>query len=134
VPAVTPVLEAVSFGGEKDFAASAHWLDERSREYGVAIHGSVFMTNHVHLLFTPEDSDSVSRMMQSLGRGYVRYFNRSYKRSGTLWEGRFKSCVVDADAYLLICQRYIELNRVRASMVETPEDYHWLSYHANRLG
>jgi len=125
---------AVCFGGEEDFAAYAYWLDEYSRGYGVAIHAWVFMTNHVHLLLTPEEDDSVSRMMQSVGRCYVRYFNYSYKRTGTLWEGRFKACLVDADAYLLVCQRYIEVNPVRAGMVEVPEAYPWSSYHANGLG
>ncbi len=118
---------AVCFGGEEDFAAYAYWLDEYSREYEVAIHAWVFMTNHVHLLLTPapEEDDSVSTLMRSLGRRYVRYFNYSYKRTGTLWEGRCKACLVDADAYLLVCQRYIELNPVRAGMVEVPEAYPW---------
>jgi putative transposase len=73
-------------------------------------------------------------MMQSLGRQYVRYSNYTYRRSGTLWEGRFKSCVVDAENYLLVCQRYIELNPVRASMVAMPDEYRWSSYRANGLG
>lgn len=72
--------------------------------------------------------------MQTLGRSYVRYFNHTYKRSGTLWEGRFKSCVVEAESYFLICQRYIELNPVRAGMVESPSDYAWSSFRANGLG
>lgn len=92
------------------------------------------MTNHVHLLLTPETDEGVSRLMQTLGRKYVRYFNYTYKRSGTLWEGRFKSCVVKAENYLLLCQRYIELNPVRAGMVEAPGDYPWSSYRANGLG
>ena len=73
-------------------------------------------------------------MMQSLGRQYVRYFNHAYCRSGTLWEGRFKSCVIDAERYLLHCLRYIELNPVRAGMVNDPADYAWSSYHTNALG
>jgi putative transposase len=92
------------------------------------------MTNHVHLLVTPETGDGISRMMQSLGRQYVRYFNYTYRRTGTLWEGRYKSCIVDSDEYLLICQRYIELNPVRAGMVDLPEEYRWSSYQANGLG
>jgi len=124
----------VCFGSEEDFAAYAHWLDECARKNRVAIHAWVFMTNHVHLLVTPESEGGVSRMMQTLGRYYVRYFNHTYQRSGTLWEGRFKSCVVDAEAYLLLCQRYIELNPVRAGMVSVPEAYKWSSYHANGLG
>ena len=92
------------------------------------------MTNHVHLLVTPQTAGGVSRMMQTLGRYYVRYFNHRYQRSGTLWEGRFKSCVIHAEEYLLTCQRYIELNPVRAGMVESPADYAWSSYRAIGLG
>ncbi len=122
------------FASEEDFAAYAYWLEEYSQKYSIAIHAWVFMTNHVHLLVTPEITDGVSQMMQSLGRHYVRYFNHTYRRTGTLWEGRFKSCVVDADKYLLVCQRYIELNPVRAGIVVTPADYSWSSYRANGLG
>ena len=124
----------VCFGGEEDFAAYANWLYEYSQKYHVAIYAWVFMTNHVHLLVTPETRDGVSKMMQTLGRHYVRYFNFTYRRTGTLWEGRFKSCVVDVENYLLICQRYIELNPVRAGIVESPADYKWSSYTANGLG
>lgn len=124
----------VCFGSDEDFAAYAYWLDEFSQKYHVAIHAWVFMTNHVHLLVTPDTPDGISKMMQSLGRQYVRYFNYTYRRTGTLWEGRFKSCVVDAENYLLICQRYIELNPVRANMVCSPEEYRWSSYTANGLG
>ena len=86
------------------------------------------------ILVTPSTGEGISKMMQMLGRHYVRYFNYSYRRSGTLWEGRFKSCVVDAEDYLLICQRYIELNPVRAGMVSAPEEYAWSSYQANGVG
>lgn len=122
------------FASPEDFSAYAHWLVEYSQKYTVSIHAWVFMTNHVHLLVTPTSEGGVSKMMQSLGRHYVRYFNDTYRRTGTLWEGRFKSCVVDAENYLLICQRYIELNPVRAGMVESPEDYAWSSYSSNGLG
>ena len=124
----------VCFASEEDFAAYAHWLDECAQKHRVAIHAWVFMTNHVHLLVTPETEEGISSMMQTLGRHYVRYFNYTYKRTGTLWEGRFKSCVVDAEHYLLHCQRYIELNPVRAGMVDTPGDYAWSSFRANGLG
>ncbi len=117
-----------------DFSAYAYWLDEYARKYRVAIHVWVFMTNHIHLLATPESGDGVSRLIQALGRNYVRYFNFIYKRTGTLWEGRFKSCVVDEENYFLICQWYIELNPVRADMVAMPEDYKWSSYQASGLG
>ena len=104
----------VCFASDEDFAAYAHWLHEYSIKFQVSIHAWGFMTNHVHLLMTPATKDGISKLMQSLGRRYVQYFNYTYKRTGTLWEGRFKSCVVDADNYLLLCQRYIELNPVRA--------------------
>lgn len=122
------------FAAEEDFSAYAYWLDESARKHGVALHARVFMTNHVHLLATPKTADGISRMMQTLGRLYVRYFNYTYQRTGTLWEGRFKSCLVDAEDYLLICQRYIELNPVRAGMVTAPEAYAWSSFSANGLG
>ncbi len=124
----------VCFGSDDDKAAYAAWLGEYASKHGVAVHAWVFMSNHVHLLVTPASIDGVSRLMQSLGRRYVRYFNHTYRRSGTLWEGRFRSCLVDADDYLLTCQRYIELNPVRAGMVSRPEDYHWSSYPANGGG
>lgn len=122
------------FASEEDFAAYSHWLAEGAHKYDVAIHAWVLMTNHVHLLVTPQTPEGVSRMMQTLGRHYVRYFNHTYRRTGTLWEGRFKSCVVNAEEYLLICQRYIELNPVRAGMVTSPDNYIWSSYRANGLG
>jgi len=122
------------FAAEQDFTAYAHWLHNCAVKYRVAIHAWVFMTNHVHLLVTPKDKQSTSRMMQTLGRYYVRYFNQTYRRTGTLWEGRFKSSLVNAEEYLLICQRYIELNPVRAGMVATPGEYRWSSYGSNGLG
>jgi putative transposase len=122
------------FGCEEDFAAYAHWLHQYASQYRVSIHAWVFMTNHVHLLLTPTQSDGISRLMQSLGRSYVRYFNKRYDRSGTLWEGRFKSCVVDSESYLLICQRYIEMNPLRAGMVKYAGEYRWSSFQANGMG
>ena len=122
------------FAAHEDMAAYAHWLFEASQKYGLAIHSWVFMTNHVHLLVTPEAEDSLSRSIQYLGRHYVRYFNKEYGRTGTLFEGRFKSCVVEQSNYFLVCERYIELNPVRAGMVEDPADYMWSSYRSNALG
>ena len=122
------------FCSDDDYAAYAHWLQEAALENGVSIHAWVFMPNHVHLLVTPLEAHSTSLMMQQLGRVYVRYFNRQYERSGTLWEGRYKSCLVQDGAYLLNCYRYIELNPVRAGMVGDPADYKWSSYQANGLG
>jgi putative transposase len=124
----------VCFGSDQDFAAYAGWLKEYAKKYQVEIHAWVLMTNHVHLLCTPRAENAVSYMMQSLGRSYVQYFNFSYKRSGTLWEGRFKSCLVQEENYLLQLYRYIELNPVRAGMVEQPSDYVWSSHQINALG
>ncbi len=98
------------------------------------IHAYVLMTNHVHLLVTPCNGDSLPKTMQSLGRQYVRYFNKCYRRSGTLWEGRYKSGLVQSEQYLLECYRYIELNPIRAGMVVDPADYCWSSYRTNGLG
>ena len=115
----------VCFASDDDFRAYASWLKDYAKKYQVAIHAWVFMTNHVHLLCTPHQVQGVSLMMQSLGRQYVRYFNASYKRTGTLWEGRYKSCLVQEDGYLLHLYRYIELNPVRADMVDDPANYPW---------
>lgn len=123
----------VCFAADADMAAYANWLKEAAAKYGLAIHAWVLMTNHVHLLVTPGSDTSVSQSMQFLGRCYVRYFNYRYRRTGTLFEGRFKSSIVQTDNYLLACQRYIELNPVRAGMVSDPADYVWSSYHAHAL-
>jgi putative transposase len=112
----------------------AHYLHEAAAKFGLAIHGWVFMTNHVHLLVTPEEDNSLSLGMQYLGRHYVRYFNQTYRRTGTLFEGRFKSCIVQQNTYFLLCLRYIELNPVRAGMVADPADYRWSSYGAHAFG
>lgn len=124
----------ICFSADEDMAAYAHWLHEYAIKFHVHIHAWVFMTNHVHLLLTPWQENGVSRMMQSLGRYYVRYYNKTYRRSGTLWEGRFKSCLVESTDYLLQCYRYIELNPVRAGMVDDPSEYVWSSYRCNGLG
>jgi len=112
----------------------ANLLIEYSIKFSVAIHAWVFMTNHVHLLASPNTNGGISDMMQSVGRRYVRYFNREYRRSGTLWEGRFKSSLVQSEKYLLQCQRYIELNPVRAGMVSDPAEYVWSSYRCHAFG
>lgn len=122
------------FVTDQDFAAYARWLKKYAAKFDVDIHAWVFMTNHVHLLLTPNIEQGLSSMMQSLGRSYVRYFNQIHERTGTLWEGRFKSCLVDTEQYLLACYRYIELNPVRANMVSNASDYAWSSYHCNALG
>ncbi len=122
------------FVSDEDHGAYAGWLKEYAQKYKVAIHAWVMMTNHVHLLCTPRQEGGVSKMMQSLGRRYVQYFNFEYRRSGTLWEGRFKSCLIQEERYLLEVYRYIELNPVRAEMVTDPGEYRWSSYHINGLG
>lgn len=124
----------VCFTSDNDIAAYANWLNEAARKYCVDIHAWVFMTNHVHLLATPNAESAVSAMMQYLGRFYVRYFNLSYNRTRALWEGRFDSCLIQSEAYLLSCQRYIELNPVRAGRVLYHADFKWSSYRANGLG
>ncbi len=122
------------FFADADYRAYRGWLAEAAGRYGCALHAYVLMTNHVHLLVTPENRASVGRMMQHVGRRYVPYVNRAHGRSGTLWEGRFKGAPIDGEAYLLACSRYIELNPVRAGMVARPADYRWSSYRANALG
>lgn len=119
---------------DDDFRFLYKCLREAACLNSLVIHAWVFMHNHLHLLVTPENPDSLPKTMQSLGRRYVQYFNRCYHRSGALWEGRYKASLVDTDAYLLSCYRYIELNPVRAGMVKKPEDYAYSSYHANALG
>ena len=122
------------YGSEEDMIAFTGWLKEYAKKYSVEIHAWVLMTNHVHLLCTPREHGGISQMMQSLGRKYVRYFNFQYKRTGTLWDGRYKSCLVQTERYLLEVYRYIELNPVRANMVGDPGDYAWSSYQINALG
>ncbi|MDD3449064.1 MAG: transposase [Gammaproteobacteria bacterium] len=122
------------FFAEEDYLFYRECLGSAARRYRVAVHAYVLMTNHVHILMSPEDEAGVSRVVQSVGRRYVQYVNRTYRRSGTLWEGRHKSSLVQAESYLMACQRYIELNPVRAGMVEHPGDYRWSSYNHNAWG
>lgn len=123
-----------TFFADEDYLAYRHSLKEGAQRYHCAIHAYALMTNHVHLLVTPANEDGLSRLMRYLGSRYVQYVNFVYKRRGTLWEGRFKSSLVDQEQYLLTCYRYIELNPVRASMVEQPQDYRWSSYASHALG
>lgn len=117
-----------------DYFAYLAMLGRACAKHGCALHAYVLMTNHAHLLVTPQAPDSVSRMMQTLGRNYVRYVNDVYQRTGTLWEGRYRAALVDNDKYVLTCYRYIELNPVRARMCDDPSQYRWSSYRANALG
>jgi putative transposase len=119
---------------DDDYQAYLTWLNEGAQKHGCKVHAYVLMTNHVHLLMTPQSHESISKTIQYVGRHYVRYINAVYEKSGTLWEGRHKGCIIDSDRYLLICMRYIELNPVRALMVNKPIDYMWSSFAANATG
>ena len=123
-----------TFVTDEDFAFYRECVLDASAKYGCDIHALVLMTNHVHLLVTPRKLHALSLLMQSIGRRYVQYVNHTYKRSGTLWEGRYKASLVATDDYLLFCQRYIELNPVRAGMVQHPADYPWSSYRHHAEG
>lgn len=125
---------APCFGANGDYHVYLSLLDEISQRYSCSIHAFVLMSNHVHLLLTPEKSDSASLLMKHLGQRFVQFINRKYGRTGSLFEGRFRSCVVDSQAYLLRCHRYIEMNPVRANMVTHPSEYRWSSYGANAEG
>jgi putative transposase len=103
-------------------------LDEYARKFAVALHAYVLMSNHFHLLATPQTEEGLPQMMQAVGRRYVRYFNDRNSRSGTLWEGRYRSTLIQTDRYLLACMAYIDLNPVRAGMVGAAADYPWSSH------
>ena len=119
------------FRDAQDFGLYRRWLAEYADRTGCLVHAYVLMTNHVHLLVTGRSSLSVSSMMQRLSQRYTQYVNRRYRRSGSLWEGRFHSCLVGEDDYVLACYRYLELNPVRAGMVARPADYRWSSHRSN---
>lgn len=123
----------VTFFIEQDYVVYLDKLNDYAKKYQVDVHAYVLMTNHVHILMTPNTDKGVSQLMQSLGRYYVRYINQTHNRTGTLWEGRYKSTLVDSEKYLLLVSRYIELNPVRADMVQHPAEYPWSSYYANAL-
>jgi putative transposase len=122
------------FFADEDYRNYLDWLGEYAVKTGCRVHAYVLMTNHVHLLVSVEHGGSAGSLMKALGQRYVQYVNRSYRRSGTLWEGRFRSCLTQEETYLLACQRYIELNPVRADMVAHPADYRWSSYRGNAQG
>ena len=105
-----------------------------SRRYGVAVHAYCLMTNHIHFLATPASDTALSVTLKGVGSRYAQYINKTYRRTGTLWEGRHRSSLVQSERYLLSCMRYIELNPVRAEMGTRPEEYRWSSYHANGWG
>jgi putative transposase len=122
------------FTCRSDYLVYLDILRECAYDCGCTLHAYVLMTNHTHLLLSPDDEYGASGLMKRLGQRYTQYFNRHHTRTGTLWEGRFRSCPVLDEQYFLACQRYIELNPVRAQMVKKPEDYPWSSYRANAFG
>jgi putative transposase len=125
------VNRTACFRTEADYLVYLSHLRQLSAKHQCALHAYCLMTNHVHLLLTPSDKESCSALMRDLGRRYVPYFNRRHGRTGTLWEGRFHSCIVESARYVLACYRYIELNPVRAKMVGRAAAYLWSSYAIN---
>jgi putative transposase len=125
---------AACFYAQADYDLYLHYLGALSLELGCEVHAYVLMTNHVHLLLTPSQRESASLLMKRLGQRYVQHVNRTYGRSGTLWEGRFRSCIVAEESYLLRCYRYIEMNPVRAGMAADPRAYRWSSHRFNAGG
>jgi putative transposase len=122
------------FFADEDARFYLDWLREHAGKTGCRIHAYVLMTNHVHLLLSASTPDGAGALMKALGQRYVQYINRTHRRSGTLWEGRFRSCLTQEESYLLACQRYIELNPVRAGMADHAAEFRWSSYRANAQG
>ena len=122
------------FFAEEDYHTYLHWLGEALAKEKCALHAYVLMTNYVHLLVTPKQAEAIPRLIIALGRRYVQYINTTYRRTGTLWDSRYKSSLIQAETYLLACQCYIELNPVRAAMVDDPAHYRWTSYRSHALG
>ena len=121
------------FMDTSDFQRMLELLETQAKAQGVEVHAYVLMSNHLHLLLTPSHDKALPLMMQSVGRAYVRYFNKRHGRTGTLWEGRYRSTLIQTDRYLLACMAYIDLNPVRAGMVAQAADYPWSS-HAHHTG
>ncbi len=122
------------FCTDADYQFYLEKLRQACATHGCELHAYVLMTTHAHLLITPNEEQSLAKAIQMLGRYYVQYYNYSYQRTGTLWEGRYKATLIDSETYLLTCMRYIELNPVRADMVAHPSEYPWSSYRHNSLG
>ena len=122
------------FFDDQDYLIYLDWLEEYAEVSRCTIHAYVLMTNHVHLPLTPDAGQSAGNLMKRLGQRYVQYINRTYRRSGTLWEGWFRSCMTQEEDFVLGCYRYIELNPVRAGIVEHPAEYRWSSYRAEKKG
>jgi putative transposase len=121
------------FATAADYSVLLGLLEENAKKFDVALHAYALMSNHFHVLATPQTADGLPKMMQAVGRSYVRYFNDTQKRTGTLWDGRYKSTLIQEDRYLLACMVYIDLNPVRAGVVAQPQDYPWSS-HLHYLG
>lgn len=122
------------FFADGDYATYLRYLAIFSARFGCSVHAYCLMTNHVHLLLTPLATDACALLMKNLGQCYVQGVNHRLGRTGTLWEGRFRSCLVSSESYVLACYRYIELNPVRAGMVTSPAHHRWSSYAANARG
>lgn len=122
------------FFHDQDYQLYLGLLGEMGSRFGCDIHAYVLMTNHVHLLATPREAESISNMMKHVGQRYVQFVNRHRSRTGSLWEGRFRSSLIDSETYFLRCQRYVELNPVRAGMVGAPAQYKWSSHRENASG
>ncbi|WGK92057.1 transposase [Pseudomonas migulae] len=122
---------SVCFFSEEDYLFYIELLAEQANKNGCEVHAWCLMSNHVHLLISPQEQSGASLLMKGVGQRYVQYVNRTYGRSGTLWEGRFRSSLVQSDRYVLACYRYIEMNPVRAKMVAHPGEYRWSSYRNN---
>ncbi len=121
------------FFAEADYRVFLQILGTLAHRLDCALHAYCLMTNHFHFLLTPGTQDACGLLMKGLSQRYVQYVNRRYNRSGTLWEGRYRSCLAQSARYVLACYRYVEMNPVRARMVERPQDYAWSSYRSNAL-
>ncbi len=122
------------FFSRTDYLVYLSMLAQAASESGCRVHAYVLMTNHVHILASPDEVTSPAGMMKGLGQRYVKYVNRRYGRNGTLWQGRYRSCLVDNEYYFMVCQRYVELNPVRAGLARDPTEYEWSSYRSNAYG
>jgi len=122
------------FAADQDYRFCLDKLRQACVKHTCEVHAYVLMTNHAHLLITPRTEEGIGKVIQMVGRYYVRYFNCRYQRTGTLWEGRYRASLIDTEQYLLVCMRYIELNPVRAGMTAHPAEYPWSSYRFNALG
>lgn len=124
----------VIFFSEQDYTFFLDVLQEAKSKHPCYIYSYCFMKNHFHLLIEPKEKDNISLLMKLLGAKYVHYINRTYKRTGTLWEGRYRCSMIDRELYFLTCLRYIEMNPVRAGIVSLPELYRWSSYRVRAFG